>query len=167
MQNKIKKLLRTWEEYNQINFDTPYIIRKEKDNKKLVYLGVKHSFKPEEEQFEIIRTEFENFSNLEGNKIVVIEGGDKWQTLETEEETIKRYGEPAFVKQLTQRENIEFISPEPTKEEMYEFVKDKFSEEEIIYYKVAQQSLHYTNIQAKISEEEFLQRIIDLSLIHI
>lgn len=91
----------------------------------------------------------------------MIEGGINWQTLETDKETIKRYGEPAFVKGLAIGAGLEYISPEPTKEEMNNFIKDKFSEEEIVYYKVAQQSLHYTNMQNKPSEEEFLQRRID------
>jgi len=157
----IKDFLLSWEEYNQKEFDVPYVFKKEKDNKLVTYIGVRHSFNPDDKQFKTIEDEFNNFKDLKGNKVVMIEGGDKWQTLETNSETIRRYGEPAFIKKLAIENGFEFVSPEPTKEEMNDFIKDKFSEEEIVYYKVAQQSLHYKNMQNKPNEEEFLQRRID------
>lgn len=157
----IKDHLLSWKEYNQKEFDVPYVFKKEKDGKSVIYIGVRHSFDPDDEQFEVIQKAFKEFQKLNGNKIIMIEGGVNWQTLETDKETIKRYGEPAFIKGLAIGAGLKYVSPEPTKEEMNNFIKDKFSEEYIVYYKVAQQSLHYTKMQNKPSEEEFLQRRID------
>jgi hypothetical protein len=119
----IKKYLLSWEEYNQIECNVPYVFNKEKNNKSVTYIGVRHSFSPDDEQFKTIEEKFNNFKELKGNKIVMIEGGTKWQTLETNEETIKRYGEPAFVKKLAIESGLEYISPEPTNEEMNDFIK--------------------------------------------
>jgi len=112
----IRNHLLSWEEYNQKEFDVPYVFKKEKGGRSITYIGVRHSFNPDDEQFEVIQNEFDEFQKLDGDKIVMIEGGVNWQTLETKEETIKRYGEPAFVKSLTIEAGLEYISPEPTKE---------------------------------------------------
>lgn len=157
----IQKHLLSWEEYNKVEFSTPYIFRIEKDTQSLVYIGAKHSFDPEDKQFGMIREEFEKFSKAEGTKVVVLEGGDGWETEETEEETIKRYGEPAFTKQLAMKAGIEYISPEPTKTEMDDFIKTKFTEEEIVYYTIAQQSLHYKNMRVKQDKDDFIQTRIN------
>lgn len=51
----IKDHLLSWKEYNQKEFKVPYIFKKEKGGKSLTYIGVRHSFNPDDGQFEVIQ----------------------------------------------------------------------------------------------------------------
>jgi len=158
MNEKIKSLLLSWDEYNERRYDIPYIFELEKDSQKLVSLGVKHAFDATNKQFNVIREKFSDFSALPGPKIVMIEGGAGWEPLESEIKTIEKLGEMAFVVSLAKKEGLEYMSPEPEYAEILDYLRTLFTEDDIVYQQFAIYALHYMNFTKKPDPDEFIER---------
>lgn len=157
MKDDIQKLILTWDEYRAKEFDVPYLVEIEKEGQKLIYIGVRHLFDPGDRQFELIRNTFESFAALPGKKMVLVEGGTNWPVLESAEESIRKYGEPSFVTFLAQHAHIAITTPEPDKSDILSHLRSKFTDKKIWAHKIAQYALHYSKIQDKPTEDEYIE----------
>ncbi len=153
----IKSLILTWDEYRAKKFETPYMFEIAKGDKRLTYIGVRHLYLPEDKQFAVIKQKFEEFIQLVGDKVVLVEGGKNWPTFPTTEETIQKYGEAAYTTFLAKEAGLEFNTPEPEYDDILESLRDTYGTDDISYQWVATYGLHYSKIVDKPTQDEYIQ----------
>ena len=156
----IKSLILTWDEYRAKKFEVPYVFEIAKADKKLVYIGVRHLYLPEDKQFSVIKQKFYEFTQLPGDKIVLVEGGNNWPTFPTVEETIQKYGEAAYATFLAKEAGLSFNTPEPEFADSLASLRGTYNIEQISYHWVATYGLHYSKIADKPSQDEYIQNRI-------
>lgn len=162
----------TWDAYSKSKHETPYIFDLKKGNKELFYFGANHTSDPNDPMFARIK---EKFAELQPDSVFV-EGMEQLEVLKndpekwtagvsyfkslSEEDVIRKYGEPGFGLKLAIEAGVEFYSPEPkTSEEIKNLLEKGFTREEIfadyVYRQVYQYYRDRENI--KMSIEEYLQ----------
>lgn len=159
MKEKIKELLLTWEEYSQIRFEVPYVYEIEKGNKVLFYFGSRHTNDKNHQQFVEFKKLWKKFlDNKNENKIVFVEGGHGEDKYNSEDESIEKHGEAGLATYLSNKENIEIISPEVDSKYIYQELNKKYSEDEILYHRVANVLLQWNRQVEKPDVKEYLER---------
>lgn len=156
----IKSLILTWDEYRAKKFEVPYMFEITKSEQRLMYIGVRHLYLPEDKQFPVIEQKFEEFAHQQGNKVVLVEGGNNWPTFPTAGETIQKYGEAAYTTFLAKEAGLEFNTPEPEFADSLALLKEAYSIEQISSHWVATYGLHYSKIVDKPSQDEYIQNRI-------
>lgn len=142
----------------------------EKGNKKLVYIGVPHSNKPEHPLFAEIQDKFNelqpNMVLFEGRRYVNAEK-EKYANhykSETLEET-KNEGEPTFVLKLAVDAGIDFESPEPSfQKEINHLIERGFSQKDIYTYYMYRVIYQYQRSESSLSVSgcrEYLQKYME------
>ncbi len=153
---KIEKLLLTWDEYNQKgHFEIPYAYLIQGDNQVLSYFGARHSFDPQDPQFNQIETLWNDMTaHYPNDKMVaVIEGGLMNNEYERDE-YITRAGESGLLIYLAKKADIEIKYLEPSKGLLNDLT-DRYSKEEIFYHQMAQRALQWNKLTRKPSFEEY------------
>lgn len=155
MDEKIKSLLLSWDEYNQKEFDVPYIYYIKNTTQELMYLGTRHCYDPKDEEFEIIRKAWNEFYERNKGKdiIVIIEGGVR-QVEKSEEEAIIKGGEMAFIVYLASQDGVSADCFEPTRGEVFGELEKIHTREKIFYQRMAQVVLQWNTLTEKPSSFE-------------
>ncbi len=157
----------TAEEYSKIKHATPYIFELKAGDKELYYFGSPHTSDPSNPLF----TEIEAAFSKANPDIVFVEGmnvrGDKTKFNErvkstTREEAIDRMGESGLTLKLGIEKGIDWESPEPTDEDLYNDLLAKgFSKEEIFAWDVFQILPQYNRQMKKEGFKKYVSGFID------
>lgn len=137
----------------------PYVYDIADGAQRLYYFGSSHTYDAADPQFEILKKYFSDFSEKtkEKNTIVLVEGGN-WPIGQNEQEAIDFYGEMGYAVYLAVQKNIEWASPEPSKEYLYGQFKKYFNQEEIIYFYFASILVQYMRTSKKLELNNHLQQ---------
>jgi hypothetical protein len=162
IEDKIKSLLLTWDEYNKKKFNTPYTFSVKKQNQELFYFGGGHSYKPDDLQNSQIEDEFEKFilRNNYKNTISVIEGRFK-NVREIKEENIKLGGESGLLAYLSKQKEVPFFCFEPKFGEIINKLLGKYSKDILFYYSINKLALQYNKILEKPKFENYLFKFME------
>ena len=157
----------TAEEYSKIEHATPYIFELKAEDKELYYFGSPHTSDPSNPLFAEIEAAFNNANP----DIVFVEGmnvrGDKTKFNErvksaTREEAIDRMGESGLTLKLGVEKGIEWESPEPTDEDLYNDLLAKgFSKDEIFAWDVFHILPQYNRQMKREGFEKYVSGFID------
>ena len=152
-----KELLIPLAQYYTIDHVTPYTYIINKGGKYLYYFGSKHSYNPEDYQFEKIRYFFNDFVHhtTKENSIVLVEGGERPVAL-SEKEAMMEGAEMSFVTYLAYTADRVVTSPEIPDQMRFELMHAYFPKEEIVYYCFIQVCWQWNNTEMKI---DFKNRI--------
>lgn len=162
----------TWEQYAKSEHEVPYVFELKKGDKELSYFGANHTSDPNDPMFAQIKSKFfevkpdsvfvEGMEQLEDLK----NNPEKWSAgvlyikSLSDEDVIRKYGEPGLGLKLAIEAGIEFYSPEPkTSEEIKNLLEKGFTREEIFADYVYRQVYQYYRDRENIgmSIEEYLQ----------
>jgi len=157
----------TAEEYSHTEHATPYIFELQSGDKELRYFGAPHVRDPQNPLFGEIEAAF-NDANPD---IVFVEGvnvrGDRDKFNErvkaaSREEAIEHMGESGFILKLGVDKGVEWRSPEPTDEDLYENLLAKgFSKDQIFAWDVFHILPQYNRLMKKEGFKNYVQGFID------
>lgn len=157
----------TAEQYSHTEHATPYIFELQGEDKELRYFGSPHVRDPKNPLFGEIEAAF----NEANPDIVFVEGvnvrGDRDKFNErvkaaTREEAIEHTGESGFTLKLGVDKGIEWRSPEPTDEDLYENLLAKgFSKDQIFAWDVFHILPQYNRLMKKEGFRNYVQGFID------
>ena len=157
----------TAEEYSKIEHATPYIFELKTGDKELYYFGSSHTSDPNNPLFAEIEAAF----NKVNPDIVFVEGMnvrvDKNKFNEsiksaTREEAIDRMGESGFTLKLGIDKGIDWSSPEPTDEDLYNNLLAKgFSKDQIFAWDVFLILPQYHRQMNKRGFKQYVQPFLD------
>lgn len=118
-----------------MNPEEIYFFKISKKNQCLYYLGVKHSFVPEDVQYPLLDKYWVEFlKETKGrDRVALVEGGKRLLS-KSKSEATRRDGEAGYLTYLAGKEGIESYSPEPSLTHEVEELVRRFSVEEIAYY---------------------------------
>jgi hypothetical protein len=126
------------------HFVFPYTFELDKNGKKLVFIGARHSNDPQNQQFKTIKNRWYKFlkDTKDEQKVVVTEGGEipelSYQA-ENESNAIQKFGEPGFTQLLAEAADTTVVSSEPDAKVEIDTLLKTYSREEIIV-------LYFSNI---------------------
>ena len=123
---------------------------------RLYYFGAQHSVDPAHPQF----SEIEKAWNEVKPTVAFYEGPNR-PIAATREETIKQAGESGFVRFLATRDQIPFLSLEPSPQEEAAFILKKYSAEHVLLFYVLRETARLRE-RRKLSEEELKKAIAQL-----
>jgi len=157
----------TAEEYSKIEHATPYIFELKAGDKELYYFGSPHTSDPSNPLFAEIEAAF----NKANPDIVFVEGmnvsGDKTKFNErvksaTHKEAIERMSESGLTLKLGVEKGIDWESPEPTDEDLYNDLLTKgFSKDEIFASDIFLILPQYNRQMKKEGFEKYVSGFID------
>lgn len=158
----------TAEEYSHTRHETPYIFELSAgDDKALYYFGTPHRRDPQDPLF----SEIEDAFNKANPDIVFVEGvsvrGDLDKFNErvkaaTREEAIEHMGESGFTLKLGVEKGIEWRSPEPTDEDLYNNLLAKgFSKDQIFAWDVFHILPQYNRLMDKQGFKQYVAGFIE------
>lgn len=130
----------SYDEYQKIDHETPYLLKLQNEKTFLYFFGERHSFNPDDAQWIKLKEFWDEFLlNTNGKKrIVLIEGGMGGH-FSDEKQAILKEGGMGLTTLHARKENIEIHSPEPDyKYERAELEKE-FSREEIQFFYFARE----------------------------
>ncbi len=157
-----KELLVSLDEFNKTHHQIPYKYIIKKGEQCLYYFGSKHSFDPENPQFEDIRNFFKDFVNhtTKENSIILVEGGER-PVAQSEKEAILEGAEMNFVTYLASKSDWQVTSPEISDQKRFEVLHEYFPKEEIAYYCFIQVCWQWNNIENKNDFKEYIQVFLE------
>ncbi|MCR4280601.1 MAG: hypothetical protein NUV82_04235 [Candidatus Komeilibacteria bacterium] len=157
----------TAKEYATRQHETPYVFALKGAGKELRYFGAPHERDPKNPLFQEIETAFKEARP----DIIFVEGINVQEDLDrfneqvrnaTPEMVIERLGESGFILKLGLEKGIEWRSPEPTDEELYNFLLTQgFSKDQIFAWDVFQILPQYQRQVNKLSFKEYIAGFID------
>lgn len=157
----------TAEEYSKIEHATPYVFELKAGDKELYYFGSPHMSDPSNPLF----AEIEAALSKANPDIIFVEGvnvrGDKTKFNErvkssTREEAIDRMGESGFTLKLGVEKGVDWESPEPTDEDLYNDLLAKgFSKDEIFAWDVFNILPQYNRQMKRAGFEKYAAGFID------
>ncbi len=153
----------TYEEYSKLGqHQVPYVYTFKKNGKCIYYFGSKHSYDPNDLQFEQIKNFYNEFlKNTAGQpRITLIEGGN-WPIMKTEKEAILQCGEAGYVAYLAHQAQVERSSPEPREKKRFAELEKIFTREEIIYKDFAQIVYQWSNMTTKRDFQEYANELME------
>jgi len=157
-----KELLIPLLDYYKNPHPLPYTYIIKKEEKSLYYFGSKHSFDPEDSQFEDIRNFFNDFVHhtTKENSIVLVEGGER-PVAASEKEAIVEGAEMNFVTYLANKADRHVTSPEIPDQKRFELLHELFPREEIAYYCFIQVCWQWNTIGKKDDFKQYIQIFLD------
>lgn len=158
----------TSENYAEIRHETPYIFELKAGDKELHYFGTPHVRDPQDPLFAEIEAAFskanpdmvfvEGMSNLPKDKTRY----NEMLKTASREEIIEKSGEPGFTRKLAAERNVEWNSPEPGDEDLYENLLTKgFSKDEIFAWYVFHILPQYQRQVSRQGFKQYVERFID------
>lgn len=159
IENKDKEyVLRDYSEINAANFSFPYIVDIKNASKHIIVYGSHHLF---DSQDSIVTDIQKKFKELQPD-IVFNEGGE-WPIYHDLEETIRKSGEMGLIRYLAKQNNIPAYSIEPSAEEEFKLLLERFNKKHILLkyflYQLAQVEMGQ---EKSISDlEQFYSSFID------
>lgn len=157
MDNEIKLLLLSWDEYNKKEFQIPYIYSIKNNKQELLYVGSQHCYDPKDNEFEIIRKEWDKFykRNKDKEMIVIVEGGI-WPIEKSAEDAIIKDGEMSFVTFLAYQDGVSTICLEPQRDEVFNELAKEHGRDKVFYQRIAQVVLQWNTLIEKPNFEKYL-----------
>ena len=155
----------TAEEYARVEHASPYIFELNTRSKGLYYFGSPHTGEPSHSVFSEIEAAF----NRANSDIVFVEGfhiKDKqricdWLNGISREEAIEKMGESAFTVKLALEKGIDWHSPEPADEDLFnDLISEGFSKDEIFAHYVLHILPQYIRQKKKEGFEEYIKPYI-------
>ena len=110
-------------------FTTPYILDFQKENKALLFIGSQHSNDPADSLFVRIKDLLTVFKPS-----VAFNEGGLFKIYSTADSTIRYSWEPGYLRYLCKEANIPIESIEPSQEEEYDFILEKYTTEEVFLF---------------------------------
>lgn len=157
----------TAEEYAQIQHETPYVFDFKFGDTRLFYFGSPHTRDPKNPLFKDI----ENAFNEVEPDVVFVEGinvsGDRNRFNErvksaSSQEVIEHMGEAGYALKLGVEKGIEWRSPEPTGEDLYNnLLRKGFSKDHIFAWDVLHILPQYNRLLKKESFKDYVKGSID------
>ena len=157
----------TSEQYAETWHETPYIFELKAGDKELLYFGTPHVFDSQDPLFAKIEEAF----NKTNPDMVFVEGmsnlpKDKAHFDEilkaSREETIDKNGERGFTLKLAAERGIDWHSPEPSDEDLYENLLAKgFSKDEVFAWEVFQILTQYNLQMNRQGFKQYVERFIE------
>ncbi|MDQ5949024.1 MAG: hypothetical protein QG589_150 [Patescibacteria group bacterium] len=162
MEEKIKNLLLSWDEYNQKRFSVPYVYSIKNMNQELLCVGSRHCYDPKDNEFEIIKKEWDDFYKRNQGKemIVVVEGGVT-SIEKSEEEAIVKGGEMSFVTFLANESGVSTICLEPQRGKIFNEIAKKHGRDKTFYQRMAQVMLQWNTYTEKPELEKYLEYFME------
>ncbi|HKI89412.1 MAG TPA: hypothetical protein VKA38_10310 [Draconibacterium sp.] len=121
----------SYKEYQKTEHTEPYVWQLKSISGELLYFGSRHSFNPEDSQFNKLKTFFKDFSP----DIVYTEGFPADVSSISNKEAIQKYGEFGLTWKLAGEANIEVYSLEPNRKKEIGYLQNKnWSNEQIILF---------------------------------
>jgi hypothetical protein len=111
----------------------PYFFSLKSNSNVLFYLGVRHSWDPAHQQFNVIKERWMEFLKIAKHPFVVVESRG-WKIHNTEMEAILRGGEIDFMAYLSHQSNVPIFCFEPERGKEMNALLKQFSKEQIEYY---------------------------------
>lgn len=135
----------------------PYFFSLVRNNLYLFYLGVKHSWDPNDSQFIFIEEKWKEFlyKIKPSNSMVVVEHRPGHYL--TKSEAILKHGEVGLISFLANQEKIDVICLEPDRGLEIKELLNKFNKEEIAYYYFARTIVQYYRLTQKIPFEQYIK----------
>lgn len=114
-------------------FIFPYFFSLKKNSSILFYLGVRHSWDPNDQQFNIIKEKWTEFLKIAKHPLVIVESRG-WKIHKTESEAISKGGEIDLMAYLCHQVNAPISCFEPERGEEMNALLKQFSKEQIEFY---------------------------------
>jgi hypothetical protein len=122
--------LMTWEEYNELKLQGPYILRLTHEEGALLYYGVMHTTTADDPQLADIERRWEAFRP----SLAFTEGGD-WPSEKSREEAIRRGGEQGLLRYLADRDGVKTQNIDPPSEAQLRYLLKHFPGAQVkVYY---------------------------------
>ena len=117
----------TFEQLQEMDYETPYILDLQKGEKHLIFYGSDHSNAPDDPMFDDIEKRFLDLKP----EIIFNEGGDP-PSLDDRNESIRKFGESGFLMYLGKTHNVPVKNIEPPLQEQFDYFLKKYSKEDVL-----------------------------------
>ena len=133
-----KTKLMSFEKFNSTQTTSPYIFKYEKSGQCIFYFGSKHSYDPNNDEFNMLEAFWRDFliETKDKNRIAFEEGGRR-PYIDNKNEAISKYGEMGYLVHLATNEKIELFSPEPPEPFRFSELLKTFPKEAIAFHDFA------------------------------
>ena len=147
----------TWQEYDRLDVQWPYILRLASGRGELLYYGIRHTYSPDDPQID----EIEKLWTAFRPDIAFNEGGNP-PIESSREEAVRKGGEGAFVRFLAARDNVPVASLDPSRAEEVAYLKRSFPAEEIKLIFVLRSVAQHVNRGAEAPVEKEVERVLGI-----
>lgn len=121
--------LMSYEEFSQIEkLELPVIVHLKSDGKQILYFGSYHSNLINDSLFSLIERKFNDFQP----DFVLHEGDDDWPIFKNKDSTIVISGEPGYIIQLSQENEVDYATIEPEEKNEYEYLLKTYDLEWVV-----------------------------------
>lgn len=169
MDDEIRKLLASWEDYLAKNKSGLYAYEILKPGQLLVCVGTHHIYKPEDPLLDVMNKYWHDFIRRtdKDNDVLVVEKTSKnledlkAAKFDDPKEAVLENAEPGYLVKLAQALKVDAVGFEPTRKETMKMLENLFSRDLIFYYKIAQMTAQWhrmTNVPAYV---DFIQPYIN------
>ncbi len=129
----------------------------------LYYYGASHVNDPKHPMLPDIEAYWDEFMSrvTDKSKAVAMNEGGLRNPNGNKDAMVKRDGEGGLLTYLSKKDNIEIISPEPSRENVDNVLLNDFSKEEVQYYYFARVVNQFLNKNTSEDFEKYVQRFLD------
>lgn len=148
----------TLDQFYSFDHPVPYSYVLNKNNQYIYYFGSRHSFDPDDSQFQEIKTFFNDFleKTTQENSVILVEGGGR-PVVESEKSAILADAEMGFVTYIANVQNRQVVSPEISGKERFQLLLKHFTKEEIAYYCFVQVCWQWNRTYNKTDFKQYIQ----------
>lgn len=137
----------------------PYFFTLKNKGKILYYLGVQHSWDPDNPQFDFIKIKWNEFLSSAKNPTGVVESRN-WKVFDTENEAILKGGEINFMAYLCNQKDIPISCFEPDRGSEMNALLEHFPREQIEYYYFARVVSQWHRLTQKPAIDSYLSQFL-------
>ncbi len=154
--------LMSYADYVAQGHTKPYSYHLSKNNQHLYFFGSIHTYNEKDEQIKKIEEFWNNFVVTTKNKkrLVLVEGGTR-KILSSKKESIEIGGEISYVAFLSDKEDIDMASPEPSPAYWFHTLANKFSRDQVAYYDFARICYQWNKANDKTSFTEYVKIFLE------
>lgn len=135
----------SFEQFNKIEYKTPYILEIQKGKKHLIFYGSDHSNDSTNPMFDDIE---KRFLDMEP-EIVFNEGGSP-PSLDDRNKAIQKYGEAGFLRYLGKKHNIPVKNIEPSLKDQFDFFLKRYSRNDLLLMYFCRQILQLQRMEESV-----------------
>lgn len=152
----------SFDDYQKIQHARPYTFIHHDKGQVIYFFGSKHSYDPNDEQFPILDSFWNDFlEETESKKRLAFEEGGIRPLIDDKDGAIIRHGEMGYLTYLATKAGITIVSPEPPQGFAMNELAKHFSKEVVLYYDAARMMYQWNNMNIKPDYEIFLQDDLD------
>lgn len=158
MNEEIRFLLLSWDEYNNKEFEVPYIYSIRTENQVLMYFGANHTNLSSHSQYERLDRVWQEFLDHSSEKKVAIgEGKNPRPIKASKEEAITEYGEQGYLRFLAKNAGIEVRYPDPAEPIIWNDLLSKYSKDELFLHDMMQFAHQWKRDNKQIPFEQYIE----------